>query len=141
MKIRQLIESDYEPLILFWKEHYFINEMDDKKRFDRFLAMNPGLSLLAEHEGKILATVLSSFDGRRGYIQKLVVHAEHRRKGIAKQLMNEVISKLRAMGALYIPLSVEKELVQFYESCGFKKTDQVPMNMSWSTYTYHSEKK
>ena len=141
MKIRQITESDYEPLILFWKAHYFVNEVDDRKRFQQFLVMNPGLSLLVEDEGKILGTVLGSFDGRRGYIQKLVVHTAHRRRGIAKQLIKEVISKLHALGVLYIPLSVEKELTPFYESCGFKKTDQAPMNMSWSTFTYHSEKK
>jgi ribosomal protein S18 acetylase RimI-like enzyme len=136
MNYRPIKLSDYENLISFWKENYFVNEVDDLDRFKLFLEKNPDLSVLAEENGKITGTILGSFDGRRGYIQKLVVDRNYRKKGIGKLLIDRVIKKLRELDVLYIPISIEEELVPFYEKCGFKKTKQVPMNISYSTYTH-----
>lgn len=117
--------EDYDKLIQFWKTHYFVRGIDSFKYFKLFLEKNPNLSLLIEENREIIGTVLGSFDGRRGYIQKLVVHKDYRRKGVGQQLVKKVVKKLQAIGALYIPISCEDELVPFYIKCGFKKTGQV----------------
>lgn len=129
MTFREIIIADYENLIFFWKVNYFVNEMDSHDRFELFLKKNPNLSILAEENGTILGTALGSFDGRRGYLQKVVVDKTYRRKGVGKQLVKKVIEKLRTVGAIYIPISAGEDLVHFYEDCGFKKTTQVPMNI------------
>ena len=129
MTIREITISDYDNLITFWKANYFVNTMDSRDRFELFLEKNFSLSFLAEEEGVILGTTLGSFDGRRGYIQKVVVDREYRKKGFGQQLVQKVIEKLRLLGATYIPISVEVENVHFYENCGFKTTRQVPMNI------------
>lgn len=130
MNFREITLVDYENLVPFWKANYFVNEMDSKDRFHLFLDKNPNLSILAEENGRIIGTALGSFDGRRGYIQKLVVDKTFRKQGIGQQLIEKVIEKLKALGATYIPVSVEQDLVGFYKQCGFKKTDQVPMNIN-----------
>ena len=134
MNIREIIIEDHENLIPFWKENYFVNELDEYKPFKLFLKKNPSLSFLAEENGEIIGTVLGSFDGRRGYIQKLVVRKDYRKKGLGRQLIEKAISELRTIGALYIPINAEEELTSFYEKCGFNKTKQVPMSISYSTY-------
>jgi N-acetylglutamate synthase len=136
MYIRPITFKDYDNLLPLWQENYFANEMDEYPQFELFLSKNPGLSLLAEEDGKIIGSILGSYDGRRGYIQKLVIDKTYRRKGIGKQLMLALIEKLHETGVLYIPLAVEPELLPFYLSCGFKQTTQIPMNMSWSTFNY-----
>ena len=133
--------SDYPRLIPFWKTNYFVNEMDTPERFKIFLQKNPDLSIVMENKGTIIGTALGSYDGRRGYIQKVVTAKEFRKQGIGKQLVLEVIKRLRAVGVLYIPLAEDPSLVPFYTECGFTKTNQVPMNVSWSTYTYKPEAK
>jgi len=45
-------------------------------------------------------------------------------------MVEKIIEKLKTLGATYIPIAVEKELVGFYEQCGFKTTDQIPMNIN-----------
>ena len=127
---QELTISDYDRLIPFWKTNYFVNEMDSLEKFKLFLKKNPGLSIIAKENGKIIGTALGSFDGRRGYIQKLVVDKNYRKKGLGQQLVQEVIKKLRSAGASYIPVSVEENIVPFYEKCGFKKTCQIPMNVN-----------
>lgn len=134
MMFRFITKEDYKKLIVFWKENYFVNELDDFNHFKMFLEKNPGLSILAEENGKIVGTVLGSFDGRRGYIQKLVVDKNYRKKGIGKRIINKVVTKLHELGALYIPINAEEELIPFYEKCGFKKTQQAPMSISYSSY-------
>jgi len=129
MTIREMSIVDYNSLVPFWKANYFVGEMDNKDRFKLFLKKNINLSLLAEENGKIVGTALGSFDGRRGYIQKVVVAKVYRKKGLGQQLVKEVIERLRALGATYIPICVEEKNVHFYENCGFKKTKQVPMNI------------
>lgn len=129
MTFREITIADYKNLIPFWEANYFVNEMDSKDRLKLFLEKNTNLSILAEENGVILGTALGSFDGRRGYIQKVVVDKEYRKKGVGQQLVEKVIAKLRALGATYVPISVEEELIHFYENCGFKKTTQLPMNI------------
>jgi len=129
MNIREINIDDYDKLILFWKSNYFVNEMDSKDRFANFLLKNSKLSLLVEEKGIIFGTALGSFDGRRGYIQKVVVDRKYRKKGLGQQLVQKVIEKLRLLGATYIPISVEEENIHFYENCGFKRTKQAPMNI------------
>ena len=41
MTIREILIEDYERLIPFWKENYFVNEMDNIDRFRLFLEKNP----------------------------------------------------------------------------------------------------
>ncbi len=130
MKIRTIILDDYQNLVPFWKKNYFVNEMDSFERFKLFLDKNPNLSVLMEDEGIIVGTALGSFDGRRGYLQKVVVDKKVRKGGIGKQLVEEVIKRLKSLGTLYIPINCEEDNVGFYEKCGFKKTKQVPMNIN-----------
>lgn len=129
MIFREITINDYERLIPFWKEHYFVNEMDNKERFQLFIEKNPGLSILAEENDQIIGTALGSFDGRRGYLQKLVVDKAKRKHGVGKKLAGLVLEKLKILGCTYLPIAVEEELVHFYQTCGFKTTKQVPMSI------------
>ena len=130
MTFRDITIDDYDKLVSFWKINYFVGEIDDAQRFKLFLEKNPQLSILAEENGDIIGTALGSFDGRRGYIQKLVVDKGFRKQGLGQQLVEKVLEKLKTLGVTYIPISVEKDLIHFYEQCGFKKTDQIPMNIN-----------
>ncbi|MGE5041473.1 MAG: GNAT family N-acetyltransferase [Candidatus Levyibacteriota bacterium] len=129
LMIREIMIQDYDNLIGFWGKNYFVGDMDSKDRLALFLEKNPGLSILMEENGGIIGTALGSFDGRRGYIQKVVVDTDHRKRGIGKQLVDHVITKLKDLGATYIPIAVEEELVHFYTTCGFQKTSLVPMKL------------
>ena len=129
MQIREIVLEDYEKLVPFWRENYFVNEHDSLPRFILFLQKNPSLSIIAEEGGVIAGTALGSYDGRRGYLQKVVVGKDFQRKGLGKELVQKMLAKLKAAGVSYIPMNVEKDSVAFYEKCGFKVTSQVPMNI------------
>src|ERR1035437_5470569 len=113
MHLRTIAISDYEKLISFWKENYFVTDMDSLERFKLFLDKNPQLSVLMEENGEIISTALGSFDGRRGYLQKVVTAKNLREKGIGKRLVEEVLKRLKVAGAVYVPLSANKDIVAF----------------------------
>jgi ribosomal protein S18 acetylase RimI-like enzyme len=130
MDFREISLIDYPDLVVFWRENYFVNEMDNPERFKLFLEKNPSLSIMALDNKIIVGTVLGSFDGRRGYIQKLVVGKEFRNNGIGKQLVDRMITKLKSLGVTYIPLAIEPDKLGFYEKCGFMKSGQVAVNIN-----------
>lgn len=125
MIIRTITIEDYPLLISFWKENYLLTPLDEFERVKLFLEKNPGLSLLAQNNKKILGTILGSFDGRRGSLQKLVVHKDERGQGIGQKLVKEAVKNIQKAGALDIRFNTDKELVPFYEKCGFQ-TDNRP---------------
>ncbi len=129
MNTRTVKIDDYERLILFWKEHYFVSEMDSRDHFSLFLEKNSDLSVLIEDDGKIIGTALGSYDGRRGYLQKVVVDKDYRKHGVGKELVSEVAKRLKDAGAVFIPISAEEELTSFYEKCGFVTKDSISMSL------------
>ena len=64
----------------------------------RFLARNPGLSFVAEEEGRIVGAVLCGNDGRRGFLHHLAVEKDRRRSGIGRDLVERCLSALAAAG-------------------------------------------
>jgi GNAT superfamily N-acetyltransferase len=106
-----------------------VSEMDNKEHFTFFLQKNPDLSVLAEENSRIIGTALGSYDGRRGYLQKVVTAKDNRKNGIGQRLVEEVLQRLKSVGALYVPISVEKEYIHFYEKCGFSQKDAASMSI------------
>jgi ribosomal protein S18 acetylase RimI-like enzyme len=65
--------------------------------------------LVAEVEGQLVGSIIGSFDGWRGNIYRLAVHASYRRRGIARALVAEVEKRLTRQGAKRITALVEKD--------------------------------
>lgn len=100
MVIRSLEEDDVEAVLRLWAslEGLGAGPGDSLEGIARYLARNPGLSLVAENETSIVAAVLCGHDGRRGYLYRLGVRAEYRRQGLARELVRRCLSGLRANG-------------------------------------------
>ena len=128
MKFRAITIEDYPKLIEFWKTNYLITPLDEFERVKLFLEKNPELSLLAQDDaGEIIGTVLGSFDGRRGSLQKAVVSKSYRGKGIGQELVKKAVTKLQSTGALDIRFNTAEELASFYEECGFTRDTRPSM--------------
>jgi len=66
------------------------------------------LGVLTSPAGELVGTVLGSVDGRqKGWVNRLAVHPELRRRGIARRLLAEVEARLVARGALLFTALVE----------------------------------
>ncbi|WP_068829196.1 GNAT family N-acetyltransferase [Pseudomonas sp. BMS12] len=100
MSIRPVLPTDHAALLKLWQRTpgICIRPEDAYAPFCRYLSRNPGLSLLVEDQGQLAACLLAGHDGRRGYLQHLVVDAPWRGRGLARQLLDQVLARLAEQG-------------------------------------------
>jgi ribosomal protein S18 acetylase RimI-like enzyme len=92
--------SDYDSVTALWKRTPGIglSEADSRQNIAIFLARNPGLSFVAEDDEGLAGAVMSSHDGRRGFLYHLAVDTHKRRNGVGRALVDRCISGLAALG-------------------------------------------
>ena len=96
--IRAMTLEDYENVHALWMkiEGFAIRSIDDSKEgVERFLNRNPGISVVAEEDGKIVGAILCGHDGRRGCMYHVCVDPEYRLKGIGKSMVVFAMEALR----------------------------------------------
>ena len=64
--------------------------------------------------GEIIGTILAGHDGRRGFIYHVAVAKQHRRKGIANELIGLSIRGLKKAGIKRCSLMVRRENKEAY---------------------------
>jgi ribosomal protein S18 acetylase RimI-like enzyme len=69
----------------------------------------PSTYLVAERQGRLVGVVLGTHDGRKGWINRLAVHPDHRRQGLARRLLAACERALHAQGIEIIAAFVERE--------------------------------
>ncbi len=100
MQIREMKIEDYDQVYELWNTiHGFgIRSVDDSKEgIERFLKWNPGLSVVAEQDQKIVGAILCGSDGRRGCLYHVCVQKEFRRHGIGKTMVVHCMEKLKEL--------------------------------------------
>ena len=75
-----------------------VRAADSRGATARYLERNPGLSFCAEEDGQLIGCALCGHDGRRGYLQHVVVAAPFRGRGIAQALVERCLDRLAAVG-------------------------------------------
>lgn len=97
---RVMTVEDYDTVLNLMRQTpgVTVRDADSAEATKRYLERNPGLSFIAEIERETVGCIMSGHDGRRGYLQHLIVLPSHRRKGIANQLVECCLVQLGAIG-------------------------------------------
>ncbi len=101
MRIRTIQPSDHGALIRLWQrtEGICLRPEDALEPFCGYLRRNPELSVLLENpQGAVVGSLLVGHDGRRGYLQHLVVDGPWRGQGWARKLLGEARQRLALLG-------------------------------------------
>ena len=132
MQIREFhFPEDFPQVENLWmsmEKGVSLGPSDAPDEIQKKLIHDPDLFLVAEENGQIIGTVIGGYDGRRGLLYHLAVAASHRGRGIGSRLMDEVESRLRAMGCLrcYLLVTTDNpEGMQYYEKRGWERMDFV----------------
>ena len=99
--IRPAIADDYGRLVSLWTlsdMHPEIQGRESKSAFLQQLEQFPDLYLVATVGERIVGVVLGTHDGRNGWINRLAVHPQHQRCGIAAALVTACDAAIRAQG-------------------------------------------
>lgn len=100
-----------------------LRDADSPEATARYLQRNPGMSFVAEADGVLCGCVMSGHDGRRGYLQHLLVLPAYRRQGIANALVRRCLATLEAQGIHKTHLDVFKTnhcAAQYWQSQGWQ---------------------
>jgi ribosomal protein S18 acetylase RimI-like enzyme len=100
MHYRKLKITDHQDLMRLWQNYdgVSLRDADSRQAMEKYLERNPGLSFVAEVDGRVVASLMAGHDGRRGYIQHLAVDPEQRNQGIAGRLLELCLQALQTQG-------------------------------------------
>ena len=131
MQIRPYQASDLAQVLALWRAcNLTIAANDPRKDIERKLAVSPEWFLLGEFEGKVVASVMTGYEGHRGWINYLAVAPSHRRKSYGRLMMAAAEQLLDELGCPKINLQVRSanaSVVAFYASLGYVIDDVVSM--------------
>lgn len=127
--IRAMTMDDYDAVIDLMSKTPGISlrDADSRESTARYLQRNPDMSFVAQVDGELCACVMCGHDGRRGYLQHLLVLPRYRRQGIAQALVERCLSSLESLGILKCHLDVFKTneaAAMYWQSQGWQlRTD------------------
>ncbi len=105
-----------------------VRDADSKEATMRYLARNPGFSLVAEIGDELAGCVMAGHDGRRGYLQHLVVLERFRNQGIGRALVESCLDRLEQVGLLKSHIDVlttNEAAIGFWEKLGWKRRTDI----------------
>lgn len=110
LHFRVMTPADYDAVLELMQNTPGISlrDADSREATARYLARNPEMSFVAQDSGRLIACVMCGHDGRRGYLQHLLVLPEYRRQGIAQALVQRCLSALEQLGIHKCHLDVFK---------------------------------
>lgn len=129
MHITEMVIDDYEDVLHLMQKTpgITVRDADSREATERYLLRNPGLSFVATDNKKIIGCVMCGHDGRRGYLQHLIVANNYRNKGIGSTLIKKCLSKLEELGIFktHIDILVDNSIAnQYWSNRGWvKRTD------------------
>jgi len=123
MTIRSYAPADEASVVRLWQRCNLARPQNDPHRdIARKMKVNPELFLVGTIDGKVIATVMGGYEGHRGWVNYLAVDPDYQGNGYARQLMDAVEQKIRALGAAKINLQVRNDNLKalgFYEAIGY----------------------
>lgn len=127
MKTRNLTAADYDQIVELWQRAglpYKPQGRDREETVQAQIAANPGLSIGVFEEDRLAGVVLATTDGRKGWINRLAVDPDFRRRGVAKTLIHEAETTLRKHGIQVFCALIENDnsaSMELFKASGYRE--------------------
>ena len=130
--IRRFEMKDYPEAIRLWrlvKLPLKPKGRDQRKAIKKEISRTDTNIFLVAFKGKdLIGTIIGTHDGRKGWINRLAVHPDFQKQGIARQLVNEVEKRLEKQGIDITACLIEdynRDSMDFFQKIGYLKHDDV----------------
>ncbi len=121
MHIKKPTPSDYDSILELWGICGIPSKPKGRDSYDRIVSEmkeNPEYWKAVYKNEKIVGIVVGTDDGRKGWINRLAVHPEYRRKGMGKMLVESLEKEFDKKGLDIIGALVEGDnpgSMEFFE--------------------------
>ena len=128
--ISELTIDRYGDLMGLWRRTFGISvrDADSEEGTRGYLARNPGLSFIAAQGPKLIGCAMCGHDGRRGYLQHVIVDVAFRGRGIAQSLVARCLEKLAQAGIKKTHLDVmatNDSAIRYREHRGWRRRNDI----------------
>jgi putative acetyltransferase len=128
--LRTFQPADHAAALALWQrtEGMGLGSWDEAGPIGQFLERNPGLSVVAEADGRLVGAVLCGHDGRRGFLYHLAVDREFRGRGLGRKLAESCLDRLRALGLTrchIVAYQSNAEGRRFWQHLGFRERPEL----------------
>ena len=126
ISIRPAIETDLAATVALWEACELTRPWNDPfADFQRALDHSASIIFVAEQDHRVVGTIMTGFDGHRGWIYYLGVTPGQRRNGTARQLLDAACAwlQLRKCPKVELMLRSGNPAESFYEHLGWHRQD------------------
>jgi ribosomal protein S18 acetylase RimI-like enzyme len=131
LRIRPYECRDREALVDLWiRCGLMVPSNNPDKDIARKLTDSPGLFLIGEQDGRVVASVMAGYEGHRGWLNYLAVDPDLQRSGIGRQMVSHAEDLLEKRDCPKVNLQVRStnaEVIAFYETLGYTVEERVSM--------------
>jgi len=125
IQFRDFSMDDYDAVVSLWTLSGLPIKDKGRDRYEKIQEeLKRGIAhfILAEFESKLVGVVLITHDGRKGWINRLSVHPDFRRKGLARFIIEKAEEYLHGIGIEIIACLIEnynKESFETFQKLGY----------------------
>ena len=129
--VREYRTKDYESVLALWAGAGLPFKPEGRDRriiIESQVRQANVIFLVSERGGKIIASVLATHDGRKGWINRLAVDPGFRRQGVASKLVREARDRLQALGMDVLACLIEEgndTSARTFEALGYRRHPEI----------------
>jgi ribosomal protein S18 acetylase RimI-like enzyme len=129
IEIGELRADEADAAVALWRACGLTRPWNDPHADLKLALATPTATILAGRiDGMLVATVMTGFDGHRGWVYYLAVSPDHQRAGHGAAMMRAAEAWLRERGVPKLNLMVRGDnsvATGFYEAIGYDRSDVI----------------
>jgi len=129
IEIGDLRAEEADAAVALWQACGLTRPWNDPHADLALALATPTTTILAGRlDGALVATIMTGFDGHRGWVYYLAVSPDHQRAGLGAAMMRAAEAWLREQGAPKLNLMVRGDNLAatgFYEAIGYERSDVI----------------